>query len=271
MEIRGAVAIVTGASSGIGAATAEELARRGATVIAVARRREKLGEVVERCRRCTAASRSHPTDVADRAACEDLVRQTAADFGRVDIVVNNAGISLRRHAAHASVDEIQRVMDVNFYGAVYLTMVALPGMLERRMGSIVNVTSVAGYVPNPHESAYGASKAALSLWSHGLAVDLAGSGVHVGVLSPGPIDTEIWKKDEEEAAYDGTLYPPSLVAEGIARMIEAETVHATVPRHFGLVGAFYPLLGGPMRKGLIAHQRRAEQRGRARKRPPVDE
>jgi short-subunit dehydrogenase len=268
MKIRGAVAIVTGASSGIGAATAVELARRGATVVAVARRRERLDATVADCRRHAAESIAHPADVADRAACDELVARTAERLGKVDIVVNNAGISLRRHAAQASVEEIERVMQVNFYGAVYLTTAALPGMLERRSGSVVNVTSVAGYIPNPRESAYGASKAALSLWSHGLAVDLADSGVHVGVLSPGPIDTEIWEKDEEEAAYDGKLYPPSVVAEGIAKMIEAETVHATVPKQYGLVGAFYPLVGGLMRKGLVEFQRRAERKGRAATRPP---
>ncbi len=268
MKIRGSVAIVTGASSGIGAATAEDLAGRGATVVAVARRADKLAQTIERCRRHSGESRAHPADVGDRSACEELVVKTARDLGRVDIVVNNAGISLRRHAAQASVEEIEQVMNVNFYGALYVTMAALPGMLERRAGSIVNVTSVAGYIPNPHESAYGASKAALSMWSHGLAVDLADSGVHVGVLSPGPIDTEIWEKDEEEAAYDGKLYPASMVAEGIARMIETEKVHATVPKQYGLVGAFYPLVGGLMRKGLVAFQRRAEERGRAAKRPP---
>ena len=229
MEIRGAVAIVTGASSGIGAATAEELARRGAVVVAVARRQELLDETVKRCREHTPASRAFRADVGDRAACESVVASTLADVGCVDIVVNNAGVSLRRHAAKASVEEIEQVMQINFFGAVYLTMAALPGMLERNRGSIVNVTSVAGYIPNPHESAYGASKAALSLWSHGLAVDLVDSGVHVGVLSPGPIDTEIWEKDEEDAAYDGKLYPPSIVSEGIAKMIDREQVHATIP------------------------------------------
>lgn len=154
------------------------------------------------------------------------------------------------------------MMDVNFFGSVCVAMAALPGMLERRRGSIINVTSVAGYIPNPHESAYGASKAALSLWSHGLSVDLSGSGVHVGVLSPGPIDTEIWEKDAEDAVYDGKLYPPSIVADAIAKMIDHEAVHVTVPRRYGLVGALYPLLGGPMRKGLIAHLRRAEAKAR---------
>lgn len=268
MKIRGAISIVTGASSGIGAATAVELARRGATVAVVARRAERLAEVVEQCRRHGTEAFAHPADISDRAACNDLAAAVTARFGKVDVVVNNAGISLRRHAARASVEEIERVMQINFMGAVYLTMAVLPGMVERGRGSIVNVTSVAGYIPNPHESAYGASKAALSMWSHGLAVDLAGSGVHVGVLSPGPIDTEIWEKDEEEAAYDGKLYPPSIVAEGIARMIESGKVHATVPRQYGLVGAFYPLVGRLMRKGLVEFQRRAEEKGRAAERSP---
>ncbi len=268
MRIRDSVAIVTGASSGIGAATAEGLARRGATVIACARRLDKLEQVVARCTRDAPRSRAFQVDLAEPDAGEELVRRTVEELGSVDIVVNNAGISLRRHAADATKVEIEHVMQVNFFAAVAVTMAALPGMLERRRGSIVNVTSVAGYIPNPHESAYGASKAALSLWSHGLAVDLADSGVHVGVLSPGPIDTEIWEKDEEEAAYDGKLYPPSLVADGIAQMIETEKVHATVPKQYGLVGAFYPLVGGLMRKGLVAFQRRAEEQGRAAKRPP---
>lgn len=271
MKIRGATAIVTGASSGIGAATAVELARRGATVVAVARRADRLVEVVEHCKRHGTEALAQPADISDRAACDEVAAAVAARFGKVDIVVNNAGISLRRHAARASVEEIERVMQINFFGAVYLTMAVLPGMVERGRGSVVNVTSVAGYIPNPHESAYGASKAALSMWSHGLAVDLAGSGVHVGVLSPGPIDTEIWEKDEEEAAYDGKLYPPSIVAEGIAKMIESRKVHATVPRQYGLVGAFYPLVGRLMRKGLVEFQRRAEEKGRGAERSPKKE
>ncbi len=263
MDIHGAVAIVTGASSGIGAATAEELARSGATVVSVARRKEQLEASAARCKLHAPASFAIQADVADREACESLVATTVSQLGRVDIVVNNAGVSLRRHAAKATVEEIERVMQINFFGSVYVAMAALPGMIKRRLGSIINVTSVAGYVPNPRESAYGASKAALSLWSHGLAVDLVDSGVHVGVLSPGPIDTEIWEKDEEEAAYDGKLYPPSVVAEGIVAMIDKETVHATVPRHYGLVGAFYPIFGRAMRKGLVEFQRRAELAGRA--------
>jgi hypothetical protein len=142
---------------------------------------------------------------------------------------------------------------------VYLTMAVLPGMLERRCGSVVNITSVAGYLPNPKESAYSASKAALSLWSHGLNVDLHGTGVHVGVVSPGPIATEIWEKDEFAASYKGKLYPPEVVAAAVAKVIERRLAHVTVPRRFGFPAILYPMLGGLMRWGLRCYDERAPQ------------
>jgi 3-hydroxy acid dehydrogenase/malonic semialdehyde reductase len=239
--------VVTGASSGIGAAIAVELAKRGATVVAVARRADRLAEVVERCPHGLAV----PADVADKEACRAVID---AAPGPVDILVNNAGISPAEDPIHHTVEDVEHVMGVNFLSAVYLTGLVLPTMVTRGRGSIVNVTSVSGYVPNPGEPAYGASKAALSRWSHGLAVDLAGRGVHVGVLSPGPIDTEIWTHTGTE--YKGKLYPPTVVAEAACTMIEREQVHVTVPRRFGAVGAMYPLVGRPMRWGLRRYANR---------------
>jgi short-subunit dehydrogenase len=151
-------------------------------------------------------------------------------------------------------------MAVNFFAAVYLTMAVLPGMLERRRGSVVNITSVAGYLPNPKESAYGASKAALSLWSHGLNVELHGTGVHVGVVSPGPIATEIWEKDEFAASYRGTLYSPTVVAEAVVKVLERRVAHMTVPRRFGLPPILYSILGRPMRWGLRRYDQRVQRR-----------
>jgi NAD(P)-dependent dehydrogenase (short-subunit alcohol dehydrogenase family) len=248
MQIRGAVAVVTGSSSGIGAATARALAERGATVVAVARRRDRLDEVVHDCCRFIGRSTARAGDVRDRAFADDVIRDAQARFGHVDIVVNNAGISPGEDVVTRAVDDAEQIMAVNFFGAMYFAGAALPGMIERHRGSIVNVTSVSGYVPAPGEPAYGASKAALSRWSHGLAVELHGTGVHVGVLSPGPIDTEIW--DHTGTPYTGKLYPPEAVSDGVVRMIERELTQLTVPRRFGAVGALYPLVGRPMRWGL---------------------
>jgi len=248
MQISGSIAVVTGASSGIGAATARALAERGATVVAVARRKDRLDEVVEACRHFTGDSTAHPGDVSDRAFADEVISDAAARFGRVDIVVNNAGISPGEDVVTRAVDDAERIMAVNFFGAIYFAGAALPGMVERRKGSIVNVTSVSGYVPAPGEPAYGASQAALSRWSHGVAIDLHDTGVHVGVLSPGPIDTEIW--DHTGGSYDGKLYPAEVVSSGVVHMIEKELTQVTVPRRFGAVGAMYPLVGRPMRWGL---------------------
>jgi short-subunit dehydrogenase len=254
MHIRGAVAVVTGASSGIGAAIAVELARRGATVAAVARREDKLAATAAQCHRWSPRSVAVPADVGDRASCERLLTEVVDRVGSsVDILVNNAGISPAEDVLHRAVEDVERVMAVNFLGPVYLTSGVLADMVARGRGSIINVTSVSGYVPNPGEPAYGASKAALSRWSHGLAIDLAGSGVHVGVLSPGPIDTEIWAATG--TTYGGKLYAPEVVARACARMIEQGQAHVTVPRRFGAVSATYPMLGRPMRWGLRRYGR----------------
>lgn len=241
--------MVTGASSGIGATVATDLARRGATVAAVARRKDRLDEVIDSCRKYAAASMAVPADISARDECERVIREVEGRFGRVDFIVNNAGISIHRNAARTTADDVERLMAVNFFAPVYITTAALPGMLERQEGAVINITSVAGYVPNPGESAYGAAKAALSLWTHGLAVDLHDTGVQVTVVSPGPIDTEIWSLDEE-LSYTGKLYPPKVVADAVADAIDKGWVHRTVPRRYGMVGALYPALGRPMRWGL---------------------
>src|SRR3954471_10404415 len=249
MDIAGRVAVVTGASSGIGATVATDLARRGATVVAVARRKEKLDEIVDACRRSSPKSTACAADISERSECERVIRTVEDEFGRLDVLVNNAGISIHRNAARTTADDVERLMAVNFFAPVYLTTAALPGMLERRQGTVINITSVAGYVPNPGESAYGAAKAALSLWTHGLAVDLHDTGVQATVISPGPIDTEIWSLDEE-LSYSGKLYPPQVVADAVADAIDKGWVPRPAPRRYGLVGVLYPAIGRPMRWGL---------------------
>jgi NAD(P)-dependent dehydrogenase (short-subunit alcohol dehydrogenase family) len=257
MNPRDRVVVVTGASSGIGAATAEAFARKGARVVCVARREDKLAETVRRCEQAGAAAYAVVADVADPATPALLLKEAESAYGPIDVLVNNAGLGMALPAATVTMEDVRRVFDVNFFGAVALTLALLPGMLERHRGSIVNVTSVSGYVPNPGEGPYGATKAALSRWAHGLAVELAGTGVHVGVVSPGPIDTEMAPGPDE---YKGKLYPPSVVAAAIVAAVEKERVHQTAPRKFGAASAMYPVLGGPFRWGIRKFTPGAEPR-----------
>jgi short-subunit dehydrogenase len=266
MEIRDRVAVVTGASSGIGKAVAVELARRGAVVVCMARRAAELETTAAECRTYAPESYAIRADVAEPGDCEKVVKSADERFGRVDVLVNNAGISMHKHVLDTSPVDIEQVMRVNFFGAVTMTSLVLPSMVARGMGSIVNITSVAAQIPNPREAAYGAAKAALHAWTHGLAVDLHGTGVHAGVMSPGPIDTEIWDRDETPSSYNGRKYPAQIIADGVARMIERQQVHVTVPRRYGSVGALYglPLAGRALRRGLVAFERAGEKRAATR-------
>jgi short-subunit dehydrogenase len=254
MQITDRVVVVTGASSGIGAATAEAFARKGAKVVCVARRADKLADTVSKCNGRAIAV---PADVADPHCAELVMKETESAFGPVDALINNAGLGMALPAEQVTMDDVRRVFEVNFFGPVALTLAVLPGMRERRRGAIINVTSVSGYVPNPGESPYGATKAALSRWSHGLSVELAGTGVHVGVVSPGPIDTEMAPGADE---YKMKLYPPSVVADAIVAAVEKERVHQTAPRKFGAPAAVYPLMGRPFRWGIRKFTAGAEPR-----------
>jgi uncharacterized protein len=264
MNIKDRVAIVTGASSGIGQAVAVDLARRGASVVVMARREDQLEKTADACRRHAPASFAVAGDVGTEGDCHRVVDQATDRLGRVDILINNAGISMHKDVLQTSAADIERVMRINFLGAAVLTYLVLEGMVARHEGWIVNVTSVAGQIPSPKEAAYGASKAALHMWTHGLNVDLDGTGVRAGVLSPGPIDTEIWGKDETPSSYRGRKYPPDLVARRLAGMIEKDLPQITVPRRYGVFGPLYalPVTGRALRWGLTrfeaAGQRRAQ-------------
>jgi short-subunit dehydrogenase len=247
MDYRGRVAIVTGASSGIGRQTALDLAERGASVMLVARREALLADVAADCEKRGAHAAVVAGDVAERAFVESLVERACSRFGRLDIVVNNAGISKHKQFFHVTTDELETVMRVNFLAAAILTVAALPEMLRRREGWIVNISSVAGKVPPPRETVYAASKFALNGLSEGLWLDLAGSGVHVGVINVGPIDTEIWHTTDEPTAYRGRKYPPSLVSSAVLRCIEERRPEIWVPRVYRLAWLFRIFLPGVYR------------------------
>jgi short-subunit dehydrogenase len=228
----GTVAIVTGASSGIGQATARELARRGATVLAVARREERLRALIESCRADSPHSHYLAGDLGERDFAERVVSDCAACHGRLDVLVNNHAIPKHKHALHTSADEAERVLRLNFLSCVWTSYAALPVLLRQPEGGvIVNVSSFAAQVVPPREGLYAASKAALDAFSAGLWNDLAGSGIHVGLVIPGAIDTEIWDKQDEPPGFSGRKHPPETVVRAILEVIEKRRHEILAPAH----------------------------------------
>ena len=226
----GSTALVTGASSGIGAALAKSLARRGVTVGLVARRKDRLEEVLEDCKASAPESRIWAADLGDVELAEQVALEAWDAFGAIDVLVNNAGIPKRRHVTELTYDEVEEVMRVNLLSPTRMTLALLPRMLERGKGSIVNVSSVAGRLGNPRESAYCASKFALCGWSEAMNVDLWDTPIEIRLINPGAIDTEIWDLQGEDAPiYEGEKEPPEGIAEGIVAAIEGDTFEHYIP------------------------------------------
>jgi NAD(P)-dependent dehydrogenase (short-subunit alcohol dehydrogenase family) len=223
-SVAGRRALVTGASAGIGAAIARELAAAGCTVGICARREALLEQVLADCRKAAPESRSWVVDLADLGRLDAFAHRVEDELGGVDILVNNAGMPRRRHAMSLAFDEIERVMSLNYLSPVRLTMALLPGMVGRKDGRIVNVSSVAARFGPPREAAYSASKAALSAFSESLAVDLAGSGVTVHLVNPGIIDTELFSLPDNEPSL-GNLEPER--AEDLAAAVRAQIEDGT--------------------------------------------
>lgn len=222
--------LITGASSGLGAALARALAARGAVVGLIARRSDRLGEVLAECRESSPDSAMWVADLADTPAVGELAVAAAEGLGGVDVLINNAAIPKRRPVAELRPDEVEDVMRVNFFAPMRMTLALLPEMLARGSGEIVNVSSVGGRLGIIHETAYCASKFALCGWSEAMAVDLYGSGVSVKLIEPGPVDTEIWDQPgSEEPLYQGPKVPAAQVAEEIVEALGSSRFEHYVP------------------------------------------
>jgi short-subunit dehydrogenase len=200
------------------------LAARGATVGIVARRRERLEQVLTACRRHAPDSRLWVADLADLGLAERTALEAWDAFGGLDVLVNNAAIPKRKSVLDLTPLEIAQVMDVNFHSPVRMGQAVLPRMVARRRGTIVNVASLGGRVGIVREGAYCAAKFALCGWSEVMAIDLAGTGVEVKLVLPGPIETEIWetKPGNVPALYQGPFVPAEDCAADIVRAIERD-------------------------------------------------
>jgi NAD(P)-dependent dehydrogenase (short-subunit alcohol dehydrogenase family) len=188
--LQGKVVLVTGGSSGIGRATALRLAEHGARVVVAARNGDALAEVVRAATGRGAEALAVPTDVTDREQCRRAVAAAVERFGRLDVLLCSAGVSLRAPFAASGLDVLERVMSVNFFGTMYATWFALPHVKQAR-GSLVAVSSLTGKCGTPSYAAYGASKFAVQGLYEALRRELAADGVHVGVVSPGFVNTPL--------------------------------------------------------------------------------
>ena len=224
----GLVAIVTGASSGIGAATARELARLGARVVLAARRPAELEAEAGSIRDQGGEAIAIPVDISNAAQVQRLVERTYDTFGKVDVLVNNAGIGWTKLLVNSSAEEIIDLVNINLTGAILMTRAVLPGMLERNQGAIINVSSVCGRVAV--EPLYSATKYGIRGFSLSLRRQLSGSNVSVSLVSPGNIRTEMTADIKEP------MDEPEIVATAIAKLISHPRREVVVPiKHYATV------------------------------------
>jgi 2,3-dihydro-2,3-dihydroxybenzoate dehydrogenase len=194
MSAAARVAVVTGAASGIGRATALELARRGARVALCDRHATGLEPVAKAVRDQGGQARSVGVDVSDQPAAAQAIDEVVREWGRLDVLVNAAGIAASGPTSRGPVigiseEDWDRIIDVNLLGTVYCAQAAARHMMQQGAGRIVNVASVAGVVPRVNAAAYGVSKAGVRMFTKCLALELARHGITVNAVAPGPIDT----------------------------------------------------------------------------------
>jgi short-subunit dehydrogenase len=265
----GKSALVTGASSGIGRRLALRFARAGARVALVARRENLLHDVEREIKAAGGRALVLPCDVADREEVFAAAAAARRAFGDIDILVNNAGYGRHRAFLDWDVADMERLLRVNFLGALYWTKALLPPMVERRHGWVVFMASVAGKLGVPEESAYAASKFAMVGLAEALTIEVEDAGVHVLTVCPGTINTDFFDAEALRSmppvARRMMIEPERLVDEVLAALARGKH-ELTVPR---LVGASYvvrALAPGFMRRNTKRTTIGARKRG-ARKPP----
>jgi 3-oxoacyl-[acyl-carrier protein] reductase len=259
-SFRGLRALVTGASSGIGRALALRLAREGARVALVARRREELDAVVAEIVAAGGEAVALPVDVADRSQAEVCIEKASAALGGIDLLVNNAGYGHHRPFLDWDVEDMERMLRVNYLGALYFTKALLPDMVARRRGWIVFVASVAGRIAPPGESAYAASKFALTGLASALSHEVEPYGIHVLTVFPGVIRTPFFDAEAlaamPQVARRGMVEVDGLV-DAILRALESGRHELTHPRWMAAGYWAQTLAPGFMRRQLQRVTRRS--------------
>jgi NAD(P)-dependent dehydrogenase (short-subunit alcohol dehydrogenase family) len=253
MELQNRVALITGGSAGIGLAVARKLVAAGARVALCARSRVNLDRAVAELGPSHAVA--FPLDVTDRAALAMLPAAVVARLGGLDILINNAGCNCRGAVQDRKPEELVSILETNLVAPVLLTRVALDHL--RSGGAIINVASIAGKIPVPHEATYSASKFGLRAFSRALAVDLRPRGIRVSCVCPGPVDTEFF--GDLATVPDLVFSQPMSSAEEVAAVIlrclhsDPAPLEADIPVSSGALaqlGYLFPAMADLLRPGL---------------------
>lgn len=239
------VVIVTGASSGIGKAIARQFSASGSKVVLAARNEEKLSEIVKELKAGNGEAIFVKTDVTNENDCKNLIEKTVEKYGTVDIMINNAGVSMRAQFLDVDLKVLHRLMDVNFWGTVYCTKYALPYLIDRK-GSLVGVSSIAGFHGLPGRTGYSASKFAMHGFLETIRIENLKNGLHVMVIAPGFTSTDIRKHalnangiEQGESPKDETkLMSPEYVAGWVLKGIRKKKRNKLLTWHGRLTALF---------------------------------
>lgn len=270
-DFRNKTVIVTGGSEGVGAAVARRFAEAGANLVLVARGAEKLERVADELRP-KARVITCAMDVSDEAAVPGLLERAEREFGAIHVLVNNAGYHRRGPVETVEARELGRMIDVNLKAPIVLSRLALPYLRKAGEGAIINVASLAGRTPVPGAATYSASKFGLRAFTFALGEELAGSGIKLAAVSPGPIDTGFIMANIDAVA-DITFSQPLSTAEEVARVVMNLAVdnarERSMPPASGVLTTLsylFPRLGMWLRPALLRKGRRVKARLKAQMR-----
>lgn len=264
-DFRNKTVIVTGGSEGVGAAVARRFAEAGANLVLVARGAEKLERLADELRPKVRVL-TCAMDVSDEAAAPDLLERAEREFGAIHVLVNNAGYHRRGPVETTEARELSRMIDVNLKAPIVLSRLALPYLRKAGEGAIINVASLAGRTPVPGAATYSASKFGLRAFTFALGEELAGSGIKLAAVSPGPIDTGFIMTNLDAVA-DITFSQPISTAEEVADVVLDMCVNGkrerSMPPASGVLTTLsylFPRLSVWLRPALLRKGRRVKQR-----------
>ena len=231
MDFKNKVVLITGASSGIGKETAIEFAKKGAQIILVARRKNKLEELEKEITKFNVSTMICQCDISDKSQVSKISATVLDKFGSIDILVNNAGFAIYGSVYDLTIEEIESQMKTNYFGMIYCIKYFLPSMIKKRSGHIVNVASVAASFGLPGIASYCASKFAMLGFSEGLKHELKGTGVDITVVSPIMVRTDFFDHPsfEKMSKYSPTSLSSKTVAKTILKAANSKRLEIIVP------------------------------------------